>query len=272
MNAYNDLTRIKQSVLEGGSSTTWDTELLNWLITASRMIDNHCNRTFYVETATKYWPGSWQLFIDDILSVTSFKLDEDGDGTFEITMAATDYQLHPFNRPSKDLAKIDPNGNYSGFASGIPKGVEIIGSWGYGDGQSATPYVDSGDDLAAAITSTTATTFTVDAGTNFGAGQTILIDSEQMYIESISSNTLTIKRGVNGTTAATHTISTTIYIFQYPALVEGACLIQAVRWHHRRESGYQDQVATEMGVTAVGKGLDKDVKDMLAPLIKRVIG
>ena len=45
----------------------------------------------------------------------------------------------------------------------------------------------------------------VDSGAVFKVGQTIQVDSEQMYISAISTNTLTVTRGYNGSTAATHT-------------------------------------------------------------------
>jgi len=45
----------------------------------------------------------------------------------------------------------------------------------------------------------------VDDGSVFKVGQTIQVDSEQMYISGKSTNTLTVTRGYNGSTAATHT-------------------------------------------------------------------
>lgn len=44
----------------------------------------------------------------------------------------------------------------------------------------------------------------VDDGTAFRAGDIILVDSERMSVSSISGNTLTVVRGVIGSTAATH--------------------------------------------------------------------
>ncbi len=45
----------------------------------------------------------------------------------------------------------------------------------------------------------------VSDGTLFNIGQTIKIDDEEMNITGISTNTLTVVRGFNGTTAAAHT-------------------------------------------------------------------
>ena len=58
--------------------------------------------------------------------------------------------------------------------------------------------------LAAAISSTSATSFSVDDATDIEANQNIKVDNEEMTVTNISSSTLTVIRGVNGTTAATH--------------------------------------------------------------------
>ena len=74
-----------------------------------------------------------------------------------------------------------------------------------------TPDTDSTSDLNGAITSTSATSIVVDDGTDFENNQNIKVDSEEMTITEISSNTLTVVRGVNGTTAATHTDNTSVF-------------------------------------------------------------
>ncbi len=67
-----------------------------------------------------------------------------------------------------------------------------------------TPATDSTSELATAVNSTTTKTIPVDDGGDFVVGQNIKLGTEEMHIESISSNNLTVVRGVNETTAATH--------------------------------------------------------------------
>ena len=74
-----------------------------------------------------------------------------------------------------------------------------------------TPDTDSTSDLAAAISSTSATSISVDDGTDFEVNQNIKVGSEEMTITNISSNTLTVVRGVNGTTAATHSDNANVF-------------------------------------------------------------
>lgn len=56
----------------------------------------------------------------------------------------------------------------------------------------------------------------VDYGAAFSVNDTIRIDSEEMTITNISSNTLTVVRGLNGTTAATHNDNSSISILAAP--------------------------------------------------------
>tara|TARA_Y100000310_G_scaffold345852_1_gene471409 strand:+ start:13524 stop:14351 length:828 start_codon:yes stop_codon:yes gene_type:complete len=272
LNAYSDVTTLKTRLEIPTTTTEEDKELRELLEGASRLIDKFTSRFYFVDTTTRTFDGSSAPFFlkDDLLSITTLKVDEDGDLTFEGTMAATDFILYPLNWFPKTYIRLTTSSTFGGFASGIREGVQIVGSFGYGDGKSASPTIDSGDDNDAAITTTTETTFDVASGSNFGAGQTILMDSEQMYISSISTNTLTVIRGVNGTTAATHVISTTINIYEYPEPIEEATMIQAMRWWKRRESAFADVIGTpELGTVLQFKRLDPDVRNVLTQYVKR---
>ena len=262
-NCYSNLAQIKRRL--DITSTSNDTSLLELLNAASRAIDNYTMRFFYVLSATttipRYYDGSaspWMI-PDDVLAITTLKTDEDGDATFENSYTeTTDYHLYPLNEYPKTWAKINSNGSYGGFASGTVRGIELIGTLGYGDGESATPYVTSGATVT--VATTTGTSVTASDGTAFAVGQTILAGTEQMYISAISSNTLTCTRGVNGTTAAIQAAATA-YIYDYPEPIVEATLIQAMRWWKRRESAFQDMVGSpEVGQLIAYKGMDADLK------------
>jgi hypothetical protein len=110
----------------------------------TRWIDDYCDRHFWQDGATGDEVartftscGSYRLDIDDLVSVTTFKTDEAGDGTFETTWDATDYQLLPVNRPSGRpyirveaiAARLFPAGGY--WSIGRRDRVEITGIWGW---------------------------------------------------------------------------------------------------------------------------------------------
>ena len=255
--AYATIADLK-GVL-GITSTTDDTIMRKMLEASSRAIDNYCNRSFYTQTATKYFDGAKTLWLPDLLSITTLKTDEDGDGTFENTLATTDYINYgtgledSLNTFPKTRIEISEDSDYGSFALGIKKGVEIVGLWGYGDGISATPYVSDTtitEDLTAGEAA-----IDVTSVTNLSAGNTILIGSEQYYIYSISTLTLTVEPNVNGTTQATHSSGATIYIYQYPADIRQACIDLGVAFYQNRsKQGLQSERLGDYGYS-----LNKDM-------------
>lgn len=106
----------------------------------SRAIDNHCGRRFFSASETRYYTAEspWRLDIDDVSDVAataSFAIytDDDGDGTFENTWAATDFDAQPYNAALNGLpyTSIERTvlGNYS-FPL-VRKGVKITGPFGF---------------------------------------------------------------------------------------------------------------------------------------------
>lgn len=253
----------------GITATTDDTVIRKIAEAASRSIDQYTNRYFYTQSATRYFDGAVKLWLPDLLSINAsgLKTDEDGDATFENTFATTDYikygigledslNTFPYTR-----LEISEDSDYSSFASGVKKGVQIVGIWGYGDGISATPYILD-TTITEPISSTTATTATVAAVTNLSAGNIILIDTEQIYIYSISSLVLTIERGVNGTTAATHSDNAPIYIYQYPADIRQACIDLGVAlYQNRTKQGLQSERIGDYSYTLDKKMIEDIIKD-----------
>ena len=239
LHSYCSIADIKGIL--GITSTTDDTTMRKIAEAASMEIDNYANRTFRAVTATKIFDGANKLWVPDLLSINTsgLKTDEDGDYDYDNAYAVTDYILYgvgledTLNTYPKIRIEIDPNGDYGSFASGYRKGVQIAGIWGYGDGISATPYVADttiSEDLTAGEAA-----IDVTAVTNLSAGQTILIGTEQYYIYSIDTLTLTTEPGVNGTTEATHTSGDIIYIYQYPADIRQACIDLSVFMYQNRD-------------------------------------
>ena len=252
----------------GVTSTTDDIVMRKILEAASRSIDSYCNRIFAVQSTTKYFDGAVELYVPDLLSITTLKTDEDGDYDYDNTYAATDYILYgvgiedTLNTYPKTRIVIDPNGDYSSFASGYKKGVQIAGVWGYGDGISATPYIADTtitEDLTAGESA-----IDVTSATNLSAGQLILIGSEQYYIYSIATTTLTVEPGVNGTTQATHSSGATIYIYQYPSDIRQACIdLSVATYQNRSKQGLQSERLGDYSYTIAGTSLGKSMVDSI---------
>jgi hypothetical protein len=260
MNCYSTLDTLKDDL--GISSTTNDSVLLRTLEAASRAVDRFCNRHFYAKTETRYFDGSVPLFINDLLSVTTLKTDDDGDGTFENTFTTSDYILYPLNEYPKTMIKLSPESSYGGFGS-YRKGCEIEGLWGYGDGKSATPY--SASSITVTVGDASGTTLTLSAEGTIETGHTILVEDEQMYISAVTSDgskQATAERGVNGTTGVAHSAKTAS-IYEYPADIVQGCLMVAERLFETRGSrGYESEKLGDYSYK-IAKGLTDDEKSIL---------
>ena len=132
---YCTLDEVKSELNISDESN--DDMLQGMIEQAKEFIDDFCERQFDTTAETRYFDGAGSLlWIDDLTSISGGSdgifLDEDGDATYEETMASTDYILYPLNTTPKTHAKISPDSDYGGFASGVKKGVKIIATWGYG--------------------------------------------------------------------------------------------------------------------------------------------
>jgi hypothetical protein len=128
---------------------------------------------------------------------------------------------------------------------GGPLTVTITGTWGlHRDYANAWMKVD---DLQATITdSATTLTVAVAAGADaygvtprLSPGNLIKIDSELLEVTAVSTNTLTVRRGVNGSTAAAHTGAAStagadIYTWQVEEPIRRAVARQAALMYARR--------------------------------------
>jgi hypothetical protein len=104
---------------------------------ASRMIDAECDRNFFSTNATRdYVPNdSITVDTDDLTAITSVKLDDQGDGTFLITLAPKDFQQEPLNQrvsgnpfPTYRLRMV---GDFLLPEWGLQATVRIAGTYGF---------------------------------------------------------------------------------------------------------------------------------------------
>ena len=265
---YSYASRDALKTVADITGTGDDAQYRRVLEAVSLQLDAFMRRTFRTYLATYYFTprSSRRVLLDaeelglGLLSVTTLKTDEDGDRTYETTWATTDYDLFPLNaankqRPYWEIA-ITPEGTEA-FPK-VQKGLEVVGKWGFYE-----DLVRSSSLLAEALDATE-TAVDVDDGTDFEVLQTILVDSEQMYITAIATNTLTVIRGVNGTTAATHSDNAVIDVYRYPYAVQEATLMQASRLWTRRASGYANEVGfSDTGTMRPWVGMDLEVQEML---------
>jgi len=243
INLYAGLTDFMDDA--GDHSSVRDNMLARRLATASRLIDKFTGREFYITTETRYLDppyGTHDLVLRDLVSITS--LTEDTDGDYDYTdqtwTQGTDYILFPYNKFPKTRLELTPNGT-RGFY-GVRKGLKLIGECGYGE--SATPYTDTLATLGAAIASGTVTSITVSNGALLQAGWTIPIGTEKLGVMGISGNTVTVRRGINGSTAAIQSNGSVIYRYNVPEVIEEQCIAIAMRLLNRGPEHGRASVST----------------------------
>lgn len=141
-NAYCTLVEFQNHVMANGGPDFTPADDGNMEIAiqaATNWLDDEFGTTFYAVTETRYFTAQFAdlLYVSDLLTVTTLKVDEDEDGVYETTWATTDYRLEPVNapggrlpRPYRQIRTKQTTGNYS-FPTGVEYGIEIAGTWGY---------------------------------------------------------------------------------------------------------------------------------------------
>jgi len=194
---------------------------------------------------------SWLV---SVTSVTSYKAtDRDSSETLTEGYNA-DYWLEPYNTTPKTRLKLNEDSSKS-FHAG-QQTLAVAATWGYANDTISETTAD-------AIGSTTTTSASVSSASSLSIAQTILIDSEQLYITGISGNTLTVERGVNGTTAATHSGGASLYSYEYNPIVVQACLDLGKIFFRDRDMG------TTLTIGSGAEGItrsDADASSVLSTL------
>lgn len=239
---------------------------------ASRLIEKETRRYFIPRTETRYyrWPPkqsgrSYVLWLDqDLLSVTTLQTKSQ-DASPE-TISASDYFLEPANAGRYNSIEIDLSSN-AAFEAGdtTQRSISVNGSWGYSNdtrsagtvasglasSSSATTLVCSDESLIGVgntllieseqvfVTAKSAValdsiqtdgaltadmsnvTVGVDAGHGLKASEVIQVDSEKMFIESITGNNLTVIRAYDGSVLAAHNDNSDVYTFRSLTIERG---------------------------------------------------
>lgn len=275
--AYITLDALKGAGALNISGTANDDRLLGLAEAASSVIDRWCNRRFYARRATLRFDGGGEvtLGVPDLVSV-----DRDGVRVYErgyddspTVWDADAYRLLPHNADpassgnpaSRPYTRLLATGMANGRAL-FPQGrgnVEVSGVWGWWQRlRRASQVVDAAADVDANALSLSA----LQAGrTKIAAGHTLLVGEEQVYVRMRYGETLTVERGVNGTTAGAIAKGSAINIYEYPAPISEAALLLASRMWQGARGSVDDWQAGEMG-------MDTDIGLLLTPYRKPALG
>lgn len=237
---YISREQCKRAYAEMTSTVTEKDAKIDALVdSASRWIEEATRTFFYPVIETRYYdhPDDATILKFDqwLLSVTTFTTSN-GDDTISsddyFLMCGDTYNIPPYDRV---VMKSDGDRTTLLYSGTLQQANAITGAWGY-----CNDYENTGTTLGAAISSTTATTFTSSSGSDLEVGWMALIDDEQLFISGISNNTITVVREQGGTDAATHDNASTVYRYVPPLDIEAACGMLAARLFHRGSTSYSD--------------------------------
>ena len=133
-NGYATLAELKLKMDIPTATTKLDVEMEDVIMGASRAIDNYCNRRFYqssVDETFYFTPISGRTcYIDELMTLTTLKTDDDFDGTYETLWTTTDYNLVPYNEYPKTCIETTVMGQYW-FSPMLQKSVQVVGKFGF---------------------------------------------------------------------------------------------------------------------------------------------
>lgn len=274
-NLYCSLADVKNELGETSSDTVRDAILIMMIEDASRQADAYCNRHFFLRTATKYVDvlDARRVLIDDCLNISTLTGDSESDGTFDGTTYAqgdtADYVLWPDDQWPKLM--IMPAISPDNALACRKRYLKAVGLWGYGDGESATPY--RAITLTGTVATTTGTTLTASGAADavIYPGQTLLVGSEQMYVSAVSGTSVTVERGVNGTTAATQAAAA-MSIYKYPREVSRYVIEATKDFYVMRKSGdFQMEMIGQYQYQRSGANLSEFRTDKLLGTYRRMV-
>ena len=256
MNNYARLGNVKADQAGTGATVVLDPVLVRAIEQVSREFEQEARRQFHSRTATLVFDGvddagtydgsvsdlfraprvSRLWLSEDLLTVSTVKVDLDRDGVFEVTLVQdTDFYLWPANpQPNTPYRALDLS-PYSQQLASWPRGirrVQIAGTWGYSNETEDTGLTGTLSD-----TSDTTITASADATDLIYPGDTLVIESEQVYVSAVSGTTVTVTRAVNGTTAAAHAAKS-LLVRRYPRDVEMAVAERVVGLRWDSQGGY----------------------------------
>lgn len=247
MNQYVtlDLAKMETRLKEGFESA--DDNALDYLKRAiafvSARIDAETNYTFWPDIRTEYYDAKGAHIIDarlmELTKMPFLSLTSVTGGLGDTLVAGTDYYPWPRgSQPITALRLIATSGRSWGqYVDDWRDAIVLTGIAGYHERYDEA-WIASGDsiqdDPQIASTETYITVTDVDEADAYGwtprfsPGNLIRIGSEfcEVVKTNPSSNTLTVRRGVNGSTAVAHDADTAIDVFQVEPNIQRA----ALRW------------------------------------------
>lgn len=270
------LSKVRSDLSKGGGDfpTTDDDDLARMINDAGDIISRETNRDFVPIRETREFDArgenitSRDLFmpLDDLVEVVTLT---NGDGT---TISSSDFLLRPSNIYPKHSIVLKSSASITWvFTDDWEEAITLDGYW-VNHQNWPNAWVSTNDTVQDNPLDDSSTTLTVNATagldarnrTRFEVGMLIRVETEYMLIVDIDDGTtLTVIRGIRGTTAASHVQTTVIDSFAIQGDIEQACTSLVVYLYRNAPlSGERVQLS---GADVV---LDTDIPNAVARALK----
>ena len=267
MTYYDELTTVHQvrALMLNSTSTADDSLLLSMIRQASHDIEYQANRKFSPRIDDRDYdtPRKPELILDeDLLELTTLT---NGDGT---VFDASEYKTYPLNStPKTKIVVLGSSSTQFVDNGGDREGaINAAGVWGYHPDY-VSAWLDTTATLATNI-STSATTFGCATGLVFG-GDLIKVDSELMHVSSVAvstADTPTVVRGVNGSTATSHSTAAAIYRWNVWDSISNIAVSAAVGYYNLRKNPMRDSIQLDNGLFVTPKDVKAFIRAQMQEL------
>lgn len=222
----NVKTRLKQLILDASD------EIMNkwhrWFVPTIEAVTLYSDEYIFNKSISRYGTG-FRILLDyldyaDLLSITSLSIDGS-------VVSSSYYRAYPsFSRPARGLS-LDRLSVQAPLGNSFASAMTITGQWGYHENPSSM-WSSIGTLQAGINSSVTSFVATADTVANFAIYQYLRIDSEFLFVTDVNSSTpytITVQRGVNGSTAASHLIAASVDAYQIMPQVAEATRRHVIR-------------------------------------------
>lgn len=272
---YASVADLNDSLVTGGAvaltNASNNARKLEMLDEVSRLIDARAHRGsgFGPWVGTKYYDGDRcdTLYLRaDLASLTTLSVATAIGDTPVLPVVETDFYLAGLSSYEAPFRKIILHGHGSPTRYGHGRRVTLVtGVWSF-------PYRTRVLSVTTAeALDTSETEVDVSGLTGLSPGMTILVDAEQMYVTATTDSTtdsITVERGVNGTTAAAHLTSASITGYIYDASVHSLAIrLAEKRWKARDAGGDGSDGGGDVGTLSLREGEDTIIRRMIGATV-----
>ena len=275
---YCTLAQVKAEL--NANTTTDDATILPLILRVSARIDAMMGgKDFFAPlTASRYYPiepyrvssyyNTFKLH-DNVLTLDAVSV-----GSQALTVGSQVNVYPPGDTPYHQLRMIDRGISWYWACSTDdtqPVMVEVTGTFGYRRGYPVDAWIAL-DALGANITASALTLTVADAdGTDeygitprFSIGSLILIDSERMTVVAVNTttNTLTVRRATNGSTAAAHTAGAAVSVYRPEEAIVRATARQTAFMYARR-GAFEGAVSNDFGTVTFPQDILSEINGIL---------